>query len=155
MLPLAGWPVPERDRPVIRFATIQLFVLIYLVKFGSGPVSLSFVLMTAHLAWMLVSRQLTISAKRAGLYLAMCGFSTFSEALTLGSVLSVTELLVICSFFTVETEIAEMSYKRILATFVNLMALPALIVFVQYAYQEITGQADPINMNNLLPKSVF
>jgi hypothetical protein len=35
------------------------------------------------------------------------------------------------------------------------MVVPALIVLVQYAYQEITGQADPINMNNLLPKSVL
>ena len=128
MLPLAGWIVPEHDRPIIQFATIQLFVLIYLGKFGSGPVSLSLVLMTAHLAWMLVSRQLTISATRAGLYLAMCGFSIFSEALTLGSVLSVTELMAICSFFTVEAEIAETSYKRILATFANLMVVPALIV---------------------------
>src|SRR6201995_3829335 len=116
--------VSERDRPVIRFAAIQLFVLIYLGKLGSGPVSLGIVLATVHLAWMLVSRQLTVSRTRLGLYLGMCGFCIFSEALTLGSVLSVTELLIICSFFTVEAEITETSYERILATFINLRSEP-------------------------------
>jgi hypothetical protein len=155
MFPYGDTIVSDRDRAVIRFAAIQLFVLIYLEKLGSGPVSLSIVLMTAHLAWMLVSRQLTVSRIRLGLYLGMCGFCIFSEALTVGSVLSVTELLVVCSFLTVEAEITETSYERILSIFINLMIVPALIVLAQYGYQRFTGRADPINMNNLLPASVL
>jgi hypothetical protein len=155
MFPSGDTIVSERDHPVIRFAAIQLFVLIYLEKLGSGPVSLGIVLITAHLAWMLVARQLTVSRTRLGLYLAMGGFCIFSEALTFGSILSVTELLVVCSFFTVEAEITEASYRRILAIFINLMIVPALIVLVQYGYQRLTGRGDPIDMNNLLPKSVL
>jgi hypothetical protein len=148
-----------RDRAVVRFAIVQLFASIYLQKFSVGPsvlpMSLPILLMTGHLFWMIMTRNIGLSIKRLGWYLVFISFCLFSEALAVGSIASVIGLLVLCSFMTVSVEISDASYKHIFDTFNKMMIAPAIIVFIQYSYQKLTGQGDPIDMDSLLPKSML
>jgi hypothetical protein len=68
---------------------------------------------------------------------------------------SMLELLLIYSFLTITCSVSESAYQLVLKRFMSLMIIPAVIVFVQYFYQKITGQSDPISMNRLFPKSVL
>ena len=68
---------------------------------------------------------------------------------------SLVELLLIYCFLTVTSFVSESDYQLVLKRFIGLMIIPAVIVFVQYFYQKITGLSDPISMNSIFPKSVL
>ena len=73
---------------VIRFATWQLFILLYLEKFAIGPVSFQInVPMVAFfvcLMYMLVQRRISLSPVRMGLYLVFVGCGILSQILPIG-----------------------------------------------------------------------
>jgi hypothetical protein len=156
-----GIDVPPEDRAVVRFATFELFVVLYLEKFGVGSaksqIAIPIFFMFAGLIWMIMTRRITFSATRLGLYLIFVSCCLFSSLLanSIGSILSIMDLLLLCSFLTTSAPLSEAGYFRVLDNFVKLMIVPAIIVLIQFGIQRITGQADPINMNAMLPKSIL
>jgi hypothetical protein len=153
--------VPAEDRAVVRFATFQLFVLLYLAKFAIGPakfqISVPLLVMFAGLSWMIMLRRITFSPIRLGLFLIFVSCCLFSQLLVnkIGSIPSLLELLLIYGFMTTSAPLSEAGYRRVLNNFMKLMIVPAVIVIVQYTIQRITGHGDPISMNQMLPKSVL
>jgi hypothetical protein len=159
--PLGIANVPADDHAVVRFATFQLFVVIYLEKLGVGPAKFEFpvplLIMFGGLVWMLVMRRITFSRVRFGLYLIFVGCCLFSQLLadTVISLPSMMELFLLYAFMTTSAPLSEAGYHRVLDNFIKLMIVPAVIIFVQYGIQSVTGQGDPISMTHLLPKSVL
>jgi hypothetical protein len=162
-----GWSavndISADERAVVRFATFQLFVVIYLEKIAIGPVtfqiSLPLLIMFAGLAWMIVRGRISLSATRLGLYLIFVSCCLFSQLLvnTAGSIPSMLELFLIYWFMTASASapLSETGYHRVLNNFVILMLPPAIIGLLQYGIQTITGGGDPISMDAMLPKSVL
>jgi hypothetical protein len=72
-----------------------------------------------------------------------------------GSTPSVAELFLIYAFMTTSAPLSEAGYRRVLDNFIKLMIIPAIIIFVQFGIQRITGHGDPISMDHMLPKSVL
>ena len=72
-----------QERSVIRFATWQLFILLYLEKFAIGPVSFQInvpmAVMFVCLMYLLVQRRISLSPVRMGLYLVFVGCSILSQ----------------------------------------------------------------------------
>jgi hypothetical protein len=153
--------VPPEDRAVVRFATFELFVVLYLEKFAVGPAKSQIVIpifaMFAGLVWMILTRRIAFSATRLSLYLIFVGCCLFSSlfANTIGSTLSMMELLLLCSFMTTSAPLSEAGYFRVLDNFIKLMIVPAIIIVLQFGIQRITGHGDPINMDAMLPKSIL
>ena len=153
--------VPAEDRSVVRFATFQLFVVLYLQKFSVGPltfqISVPLLIMTGGLIWMFLKRRIGFSPTRTGLYLIFASCCLFSQLLAnrIGSVPSILELLLIYGFMATSAPLSDAGYRRLLDNFMKLMILPAIIVLVQFGIQRITGRGDPISMDHLLPKSIL
>jgi hypothetical protein len=162
-----GWstdvtPVENsQEHSLIQFATVQLAVAVYLQKFAVGPlsfqISLPILIMLGHLGFMLITGRMNLAPLRFGCYLLFAGSCLLSQVIsgTRFSLPSTMELLLIYSFLTVTSFVSEAGYQLVLKRFMSLMILPAVIVLVQYFYQRITGQSDPISMNRLFPKSVL
>jgi hypothetical protein len=154
-------PEPSEERSVVQFATVQLFVAVYLQKFALGPlsfqISVPILIMFGHIAFMLITGRMQFAPLRLGCYLIFASSCLLSQAISdvRISIPSIVELLLIYSFLTVTSYVSEAAYKLILKRFVGLMIIPAMIVLVQYFYQKMTGLSDPINMNHLFPKSVL
>jgi hypothetical protein len=151
----------SEERSIVQFATVQLFVAIYLQKFAVGPlsfqISLPILIMLSHIAVMVITGRMQFAPLRLGCYLLFASSCLLSQAIVdvRYSIPSLVELLLIYSFLTVTSYVSEAAYKIVLKRFVGLMIIPAIIVFVQYFYQKMTGLSDPINMNHLFPKSVL
>jgi hypothetical protein len=154
-------PDIRKDQSAIQFATVQLFVAVYLQKFAVGPlsfqVSLPMLIMLGHLGFMLTTGRMHFAPIRLGCYLLFASSCSLAQAISGGrlSVASFVELLLIYSFLTVTSFASEAAYKLILKRFVGMMIIPALIVLVQYFYQKLTGLSDPISMNSIVPKSLL
>ena len=120
-----------QERSVIRFATWQLFILLYLQKFAIGPVSFQIsvpmMVMFVCLMYLLVQRRISLSPVRMGLYLVFVGCSILSQILTntTGSIPSVLELFLIYFFVTASAPLSEAGYYRVLSNFIKLMIVPA------------------------------
>ena len=144
---------------VIRFATWQLFILLYLEKFAIGPVSFQInVPMVAFfvcLMYMLVQRRISLSPVRMGLYLVFVGCGILSQILAnrIGSIPSALELFLIYFFVTASAPLSETGYYRVLNNFIKLMIVPASIGLCQFGIQKITGGGDPISIEPFVPKS--
>jgi len=149
----------SEDHGAIQFATVQLFVAIYLQKFAVGPlsfqISLPIPIMLGHIGFMLITGRMRFARLRLGCYLMFASSCLISQAIlgTRFSISSLVELLLIYSFLTVTSSVSESAYQLVLKRFIGLMIIPAVIVFVQYFYQRITGLSDPIGMNGMFPKS--
>lgn len=148
-----------QERSIIRFATWQLFILLYLQKFAIGPVSFQIsvpmMVMFVCLMYLLVQRRISLSPVRMGLYLVFVGCSILSQILanTTGSIPSVLELFLIYFFVTASAPLSEAGYYRVLNDFIKLMIVPASIGLCQYGIQRITGGGDPISIEPFVPKS--
>ncbi len=163
----SGWsenvesPRINEEHAAIKFGTVQLFVVVYLQKLALGPlsfqISLPIVIMAGHIGFMLITGRMRFAPLRLGCYMLFAGSCLLSQAVSGASVSipSIVELLLIYSFWTVTWFVSESAYRLLLKRFVGMMIIPALIVFVQFFYQKITGLSDPISMNRLLPKSVL
>jgi hypothetical protein len=151
--------VLPQERSVIRFATWQLFILLYLEKFAIGPVSFQInvpmMVFFVCLMYMLVQRRIRLSPVRMGLYLVFVGCSILSQILanTIGSIPSILELYLIYFFVTSSAPLSETGYYRVLNNFIKLMIVPASIGVCQYGIQKITGGGDPISIEPFVPKS--
>jgi hypothetical protein len=151
----------SEDHSAIRFATVQLFVAVYLQKFAVGPlsfqISLPILIMLGHIGFMLITGRMRFAPLRLGCYLMFASSCLLSQAIlgTRFSLPSLVELLLIYCFLTVTSFVSESDYQLVLKRFIGLMIIPAVIVFVQYFYQKITGLSDPISMNRIFPKSVL
>ena len=159
--PLGIAVVPTEDHAVVRFASFQLFVIIYLEKFAVGPpklqISVSLLIMLAGLAWMIATRRITFSSVRIGLYLIFLSCCLIAQLLanSVGSVPSIGELFLLYAFMTTSAPLSEAAYRRVLDNFIKFMIVPAVIILVQFGIQRVTGRGDPISMTHLLPKSVL
>ena len=157
----AGIHVPPEDRAVVRFATFELFVVLYLQKLGPGSeksqIAVPIYVMFAGLVWMILTRRITFSATRLSLYLIFVSCCLFSSILsnTIGSILSIMELFLLYSFMTTSAPLSQAGYYHVLDNFIKMMILPAIIVLVQFGIQRITGHPDPILMDFMLPKSIL
>jgi hypothetical protein len=151
----------NEEHAAIQFATVQLFVAIYLQKLAVGPlslqISLPILIMLGHTGFMLLTGRMQFAPLRLGCYMMFAGSCLLSQAISGArfSIPSIVELLLIYSFLTVTSFVSETAYQLVLKRFVGMMIIPALIVFVQYFYQKITGQSDPISMNRMFPKAVL
>jgi hypothetical protein len=149
----------QQERSVIRFATWQLFILLYLEKFAIGPVSFQIhapmVAFFVCLMYMLVQRRISLSPVRMGPYLVFVGCSILSQTLVnkIGSIPSVLELFLIYFFVTTSAPLSETGYCRVLNNFIKLMIVPASIGLCQFGIQKITGGGDPISIEPFVPKS--
>ena len=149
------------DHSAVQFATVQLFVAVYLQKFAVGPlsfqISMPILIMLGHIGLMLITGRMQFAPLRLGCYLMFASSCLFSQAMSGArfSIPSIVELLLIYSFLTVTSFVTESAYQVVLKRFIGLMIIPAVIVFVQYFYQKITGLSDPISMNRMFPKSVL
>ncbi len=151
----------NEDHAAIQFGTVQLFVVVYLQKLAIGPlsfqISLPILLMLGHVGFMLLTGRMQFAPLRLCCYMMFAGSCLLSQAISGAkfSIPSIVELLLIYSFLTVTSFVSESAYRLLLKRFVAMMIIPALIVFIQYFYQKMTGLSDPISMNRLLPKSVL
>jgi len=149
----------DRDRAIVRFATIQFLALIYLQKFAlfatSFPLNIPMVVMLVSVAYMVVFRHVTIVQSRLAIFLIFLGFCLFSEALVFGSISSFGQLVLMYSATTLRANLSASGYRQILDRFVKLMILPAAIIPVQYFYQKLTGLSDPFNLEAFFPQSVL
>lgn len=151
----------SEDHSAIQFATVQLFVAVYLQKFAVGPlsfqISLPILIMLGHIGFMLITGRMQFAPLRLGCYLLFASSCLLSQALSGASfsIPSLVELLLIYSFLTVTSFVSESAYRLVLKRFISLMIIPAVIVLVQYFYQKMTGQSDPISMHRIFPKSVL
>lgn len=149
----------SNEQAIVAFVSLQLFVLIYLQRFAllpnSFPLSVPTLVMLAGLAWMVLIKRLSFEPKRMAVYLIFVACCLFSQAIAGGSTPSLLQVVVLYGCLTISTTISESAYRQILDKFVKLMILPAGIMVVQFAYQKITGLADPISMNKLVPQSVL
>ena len=151
----------REDHSAIQFATVQLFVAVYLQKFAVGPLSfqigLPIPIMLGHIGFMLITGRMQFAPLRLGCYLMLASSCLLSQAIlnTRFSIPSLVELLLIYSFLTVTSFVSEFAYQLVLKRFIGLMIIPAVVVLVQYFYQRITGLSDPISMNGMFPKSVL
>ena len=154
-------PEVHEDHSALQFATVQLFVAVYLQKFAVGPlsfqISLPILIMLGHIGFMLITGRMQFAPLRLGCYLLFASSCFVSLAISGSrfSIPSLVELLLIYGFLTVTSFVSESTYQLVLKRFIGLMIIPALIVLVQYFYQKITGLSDPISMNRLFPKSVL
>jgi hypothetical protein len=141
------------------FATLQFFSLIYLQKIAlfapSFALDVSMLILFASVGWMLVYRRLSFSASRLAMFLIFACFCLFSESLARGSLPSLLQLLLLYICMTVSADVSAALYKRIANRFVQLMIVPACIMIVQYAYQKLTGLADPFNLERFVPRSLL
>jgi hypothetical protein len=151
----------SEEHSAIQFATVQLFVAVYLQKFAVGPlsfqISLPILIMLGHIGFMLITGRMQFAPLRLGCYLMFASSCFLSQAIsgTRFSIPSTVELLLIYGFLTVTSFVSESAYQLVLKRFIGLMIIPAVIVFVQYFYQKITGLSDPISVNRMFPKSVL
>src|SRR5271166_3132458 len=163
---LIGAAVPnlrlnERHQAVVRFATVQVFMLIYLQKFalGSPPfqISIPMAIFPIYMTWMLVRHNLSLSPSKLGLYLVFISCLLFSQLLVgkLDSFSSILQVALVYATMTITTDLPEAGHRLILSRFVKLMILPSLIIIFQYSWQKITGLPDFIDMDAMLPKSVL
>ena len=158
---IAAPQAADQDRSVIQFATVQLFIVIYLQKIAIGPlsfqISLPILIMLGHIGVMLILGHMQFSPLRLGCYLMFASLCLLSQVLSGSSfsIPSIAELLLIYSFLTVTSFVSDASYRFVLKRFIGLMIIPALIVLVQYFYQKITGLGDPISMDRMFPKSIL
>jgi hypothetical protein len=151
------WPVTAQERAVVRFATLQIFVLIYLQKFAlfspSFPLSVPMLTWFAGLTWMAVSRHLAFSPPRLAAYFIFTCCVLLSQAIAWGSLPSLFELLLLYGGMTLRADIPPASYRQILDRFTLFMIPPACIIITQYVYQKLTGLSNPITMTGLIPES--
>ena len=155
-----GTPICSvQEQAVVRFASLQLFVLIYFQKFSltgsSLPLSVPMMIMLAGIAGMVMSQNLSFVAPRLVSYMIFVSLCLWSQSLVGGSILSLSQLILLYSAMTVCVTVSEVSFRRILDRFITFMFLPACIIIVQYSYQRITGLGDPISMDRLVPKSLL
>jgi hypothetical protein len=149
------------DKPIVRFATFQLFSLIFLEKFAIGPVtaqvSIPLIIMFLGAAWMLIHRHVALSSMRFGIYLIFVCCCLFSQILAnaSGSLPSMLELFLIYSFMTLEGPVSQQAFLKILDRFLKMMLVPAFIGIFQYVLQTITGGSDPITIEPYVPKSLM
>jgi hypothetical protein len=69
--------IVDQDKAVVRFASIQLFALIYLQKFALFPsfqLSVPMLIMFAGIGWMVVTKKLDIAAQRLASYMSEAAF---------------------------------------------------------------------------------
>ena len=151
----------REDHSAIQFATVQLFVVVYLQKFAVGPlssqISLPILIMLCHIGYMLMTGRMQFAPLRLACYLMFASSCFISQEISGArfSIPSVVELLLIYSFLTVTSFVSESAYQLILKRFIALMIIPAVIALVQYFYQKMTGLSDPISMNRVFPKSIL
>jgi hypothetical protein len=156
---LAGWADADHERAGVKFATLQLFVLIYLQKFAVGPQSFSLsvpmLLMFVRIGWMLVCGTIAVSPVRLFLFACFVVACCLSQIFSGGSVSSIAELILLYGCLTVSLSLTEDAYRRVLNCFVLLMILPAAVIIFQYCYQKLTGLGNPLSMDELLPRSIL
>jgi hypothetical protein len=149
----------HHDRAILRFATLQSFSLIYLQKVAllstSFPLSVPMLTMFGGVAWMVVIKDMTVTAPRLGAYLLFVGFLLIAYAFSGGSVPSLMQLILLYATMTVCGTVSEASYRKILGRFTGLMILPACIVIEQYLYQTLSGRTDPLDLESFLPNSLL
>jgi hypothetical protein len=102
---LAGWADADHERAGVKFATLQLFVLIYLQKFAVGPQSFSLsvpmLLMFVRIGWMLVCGTIAVSPVRLFLFACFVVACCLSQIFSGGSVSSIAELILLYGCLTV------------------------------------------------------
>jgi hypothetical protein len=150
----------SNEQIVVAFVTLQLFVLIYLQRFAffpnSFPLSVPMLALLGGLGWMVLAQRLTFAdPRRMAVYMIFVAACLFSQAIAGGSIPSLLQVVILYGCLTVSVTVSEETYRRILDRFVKLMIVPAVIMVVQFAYQKITGQGDPISMNKLVPQSML
>lgn len=149
------------DGIIIRFATLQLFTVIYLQKLAVGPlsfqVSLTIPIMLIHVCFLLISGRMQFAPLRLGCYLAFAASCCLSQVISgeRFSLPSIAELLLIYSFLTVTTQVSEQAYQAVLKRFISLMIIPAVIVLFQYSFQKVTGLGNPLSMDRMFPKPIL
>jgi hypothetical protein len=149
------------EKAGVTFLNVQMFSLIYLEKFAVGPLSfqlsLTMLIMFASMIWMIICNKIKFDPRKVCLFLFFVGLSLMSQIISAsnGSIPSLVNLAILYSFFTVTINLSQAAYLRCLRTFIKLMVLPAAIIIVQYTYQIVTRQTDPIDMNHLLPPSIL
>jgi len=150
----------DRERAVITFISIELFILIYLQRItllpSSFPLMIPMLAMLGGLAWMVLTKQMTFSdPRRVVAYLFFVAFCLISQAFVGGSLPSLIQLCVLYACVLVTAPISREGYETILRRFIAFMVLPAILIFAQYWYQKITGQPNFISLNKVLPQSVL
>jgi hypothetical protein len=147
------------ERAVFVFATVQFAALIYLQKFAlfatAFPLAMDMLIMFAGVGWMVLSGNLSFVPSRLAVFLVFLTFCFASEMLAGGSLPSVTQLVLLYVPMTLCANLSEDGYRRMVDRFIMLMVLPAGIMVMQYAYQKLTGLADPIDMQRFVPKSML
>ena len=146
----------DHDRAIIRFASVQLFALVFLQKFTlGGQLSVPLLIMLAGVARMVVSGGAAIVGSRLACYLLFAGFCFWSESLAGGSLPSFFELILLYGCMTICATASDAAYRKIIDRFVRFMIVPACIVIVQYAYQKLTGISNPIDIERIVPASLL
>src|SRR3954468_15386402 len=117
------------DHSAIQFATVQLFVVVYLQKFAVGPlsfqISLPILIMLGHVGLMLVTGRMQFAPLRLGCYLLFAASCLLSQAVSGApfSIPSTAELLLIYGFLTVTSYVSESAYQLVLRRFIGLMII--------------------------------
>ncbi|CAM6054509.1 unnamed protein product [Sphagnum tenellum] len=107
------------------------------------------VAMIVGVGWMILKGKLKFSPIRLGLYCVFVALCLISQVLvgSIGSFPSIIELFLLTGYMTLSVELPENAYLQMLNRFSKLMLIPALIMLCQYGVQKITGQRDPISMD--------
>ena len=151
----------ERSNRAVWFVVSQIFVTLYLQKLALGSdtfqVRVPMVILATGIVWLVIGETASFSMSRLGLYCALAGSCLVSTLISgfSGSAPSLLQFLLIYAFFAISVKMTEADYLRSMRWFIILMVPPAMIVLVQFSYQKLTGLPDPINMNELLPKTVL
>ena len=153
-------PELKRERVVLNFISVQLFVLIYAQKislFGDTAFALGvpMLVMFAGVAYMVVTRNLRPVRVRLAIFMLFLSSCLLSEALSFGSVTSLLQLILLYACMVPRVELSYAMYRQILNRYISFMILPACIVFVQFSYQKVTGLSDPFNIELIIPKALL
>ncbi len=134
--------------------------MIYLQKFaihlgGIPPLSLPLLIMLASLVYMALKSQLRISPVSLVIYGLLVAAVLFSHLglTTPFSLPSLVLLLVTSGLFVVSWHLDWNSYRSALSKFLNMMILPACMVFAQIAWHAVTGYT--LSLERLVPKSLL
>ena len=147
------------ERIIVGFATLQMFVVIFLQKFAlfatSFPLSLPMLVLCGGIGWMVLFGHLSIDPPRVATYLLFISACLVSYSFSGGSLPSVLQIVMLYAAMTVQASVSEPVYRKIFNRWVMLMILPAFIVIEQYAFQKITGLTDPLNLEAVVPSSLL
>jgi hypothetical protein len=147
---------------VINVLILQLFALIYLQKFavhlgGDLQVSATLIFTFASLAWLAVRGALRFEQTRFLLFCVFISSAVLSQLLAAVNISYSSLFILILLYFTFTLNwIASAEQLRKLGDFFsNFMLLPAVLVFVQFAYELAYGAGNSLSLDKYLPDSIL